>query len=116
MDIRCVRLVAYEISSRTYLDIEQVIPLRQAADYQVRIRRKDQQQEKALIEGGADWTRYQIMSSDRSLPRGRGTLSPGGVASCAKTGDARQRMQTALIISRSEVRAFRPRPNYGFVA
>lgn len=61
MDIRCVRPVAYEISSRTYLDIEQVIPLRQAADYQVRVRRKDQQQEKARIEGGADWTRYQII-------------------------------------------------------
>ena len=61
MDIRCVRLVAYEISSRTYLDIEQVIPLPQAADYQVRIRRKEQQQEKAQIDGGADWTRYQII-------------------------------------------------------
>jgi hypothetical protein len=32
----------------------------QAADYQVRIRRKDQQQEKAR-EGGADWTRYQVI-------------------------------------------------------
>ncbi len=61
MDIRCVRLAAYEISGRTYLDIEQVIPLPQAADYQVRIRRKDQQQEKARIEGGAAWARYQII-------------------------------------------------------
>ncbi len=61
MDIRCVRLVAYEIAGRTYLDIEQVIPLPQAIDYQVRIRRKDQQQEKARLEGGADWTPYQIV-------------------------------------------------------
>jgi hypothetical protein len=60
MDIRCFRLVAYEINSKNYLDIEQVIPLPQAADYQVRIRRKDQQQDKAR-EGGADWTRYQII-------------------------------------------------------
>jgi hypothetical protein len=38
MDIRCVQLVAYEINGKNYLDIEQVIPLRQAADYQVQIR------------------------------------------------------------------------------
>src|SRR5260370_595086 len=45
MDIRCVQLVAYEINGRNYLDIEQVIPLPQAADYQVQIQKKDQQQE-----------------------------------------------------------------------
>lgn len=50
MDIRCVQLVAYEINGKNYLDIEQVIPLRQAADYQVQIRKKDQQQEKARLE------------------------------------------------------------------
>jgi len=60
MDIRCVQLVAYEINGKNYLDIEQVIPLPQAADYQVQIRKKDQQ-EKARREGGADWTRYQII-------------------------------------------------------
>jgi hypothetical protein len=60
MDIRCVQLVAYEINGRNYLDIEQVIPLPQAADYQVQIRKKDQQQEKARSEG-SDWTRYQII-------------------------------------------------------
>lgn len=60
MDIRCVQLVAYEINGRNYLDIEQVIPLPQAADYQVQIRKKDQQQEKARLQG-ADWTRYQII-------------------------------------------------------
>jgi hypothetical protein len=59
MDIRCVQLVAYEINGKAYLDIEQVIPLPQAADYQIRIQKKDLQQKKA--EGGADWTRYQII-------------------------------------------------------
>ena len=60
MDIRCVQLVAYEIDGKNYLDIEQVIPLPQAADYQVQIGKKAQQQKKAR-EGGADWTRYQII-------------------------------------------------------
>jgi hypothetical protein len=60
MDIRCVRLVPYEIDGKNYLDIEQVIPLRQAADYQVQIRKKDQQQEKARLDN-RNWTRYQII-------------------------------------------------------
>jgi hypothetical protein len=59
MDIRCVRLVPYALGGKYYLDIEQVIPLPQAADYQVRINRKDQQQPRGG--GGSDWTRYQIM-------------------------------------------------------
>lgn len=53
MDIRCIQLIAYEINGHTYLDITQVIPLPQAADYQVRIRKKDQEQVKARKEGGA---------------------------------------------------------------
>ncbi|MFN2506611.1 MAG: hypothetical protein ABR540_20770 [Acidimicrobiales bacterium] len=40
MDIRCVRLVPYEIDGKVLLDIQQVLPLPEAADYQVRLRRK----------------------------------------------------------------------------
>ena len=39
--LRCVRLVPYDIEGRVLLDIQQVLPLPQAADYQVRLRRKD---------------------------------------------------------------------------
>lgn len=60
MDIRCVQLVAYEIAGKNYLDIEQVIPLPQTVDYQIQIGKKAQQQ-KRVREGGADWTRYQIV-------------------------------------------------------
>ncbi|MFN2611253.1 MAG: hypothetical protein ABR507_10355 [Actinomycetota bacterium] len=38
MDIRCIRLVPYEIDGKILLDIQQVIPLPEAADYQVRVR------------------------------------------------------------------------------
>lgn len=44
MDIRCVRLIPYQIEGHTYLDIEQVIPLPEAADYQIRLRKKDNAQ------------------------------------------------------------------------
>jgi hypothetical protein len=35
MDIRCVRLVPYDLNGRVVLDIQQVLPLSEAADYQV---------------------------------------------------------------------------------
>jgi hypothetical protein len=41
MEIRCVRLVPYEIQGTVFLDIQQVIPLPEVADYQVRLRKKD---------------------------------------------------------------------------
>lgn len=67
MDIRCVRLVPYALGGKNYLDIEQVIPLPQAADYQVRINRKDQQQPRSGA-GGSDWTRYQIIVDGQPGP------------------------------------------------
>lgn len=39
MDIRCVRLVPYEVGGKVLLDIQQIVPLPEVADYQVRLRR-----------------------------------------------------------------------------
>lgn len=60
MDIRCVRLVPYEIDGKVLLDIQQVLPLPEAADYQVRLRRKDVARERARSDG-RDFTRYHIV-------------------------------------------------------
>ncbi len=60
MDIRCVRLVPYEIEGKVLLDIQQVLPLPEAADYQVRLRRKDVARERARSDG-RDFTRYHIV-------------------------------------------------------
>lgn len=67
MDIRCVRLVPYQIEGRILLDIQQVVPLPEAADYQVRLRRKDQQQERVTSDG-RDFTRYHIVVDGQVLP------------------------------------------------
>jgi hypothetical protein len=67
MDIRCVRLVPYQVDDRVLLDIQQVVPLPEAADYQVRLRRKDQQQERAHADG-RDFTRYHIVVDGQVLP------------------------------------------------
>jgi len=60
MDIRCVRLVPYEIDAKILLDIQQVLPLPEAADYQVRLRRKDVARERARSDG-RDFTRFHIV-------------------------------------------------------
>lgn len=69
MDIRCVRLVPYKLNDTVYVDIQQVIPLKEAADYQVRLRKKDN----ALAQSQAgtdnrDFTRYHIVVDGQQLP------------------------------------------------
>jgi len=60
MDVRCVRLIPYQIDGRILLDIQQVIPLPEAGDYQVRVGRKNAQQERRGSDR-RDWTRYHIV-------------------------------------------------------
>jgi hypothetical protein len=67
MDIRCVRLVPYEVDGKVLLDVQQVIPLPEAADYQVRLRRKDAARDRART-GSHDFTRYHIVVDGTDLP------------------------------------------------
>ncbi len=41
LDIRCVRLRPYSLDNRTLLDIQQVVPLPEATEYQVQLRKKE---------------------------------------------------------------------------
>jgi hypothetical protein len=68
MDIRCIRLRPYDLDGRTLLDVEQVIPLKEAAEYQVRMRRKEAAVRGERVEG-RDWTPYIITTgNDRTEP------------------------------------------------
>lgn len=67
MDIRCIQLVPYRLEGRVLLDIRQVVPLPEAADYQVRVRRKEQQQERARSQS-RDMTRYHVVVDGNELP------------------------------------------------
>lgn len=60
MDIRCIRLIPYSIDGRVLLDIQQVIPLPEAGDYQVRTIQKSAAQERHSGDS-RDWTRYHII-------------------------------------------------------
>ena len=47
LDIRCVRLKPYNLDGRTLVDVQQIIPLPEAAEYQVQLREKKQQERKS---------------------------------------------------------------------
>ncbi len=70
MDIRCIRLVPYPIDdNRVFVDIQQVIPLPEAADYQVRLRRKEAARERArTATDGRDLTRFHVVVEGQQLP------------------------------------------------
>ncbi|MGH9426454.1 MAG: hypothetical protein ACRD2L_09150, partial [Terriglobia bacterium] len=68
LDIRCVRLRPYTIGNRILLDIQQVLPLPEAEEYQVQIRKKAAE-ERRSEGGGSDWTRYDLKIDGKVFPR-----------------------------------------------
>ncbi len=43
LEIRCIRLVPYQDNGRVLIDVQQVIPLPEATEYQIQLREKEQQ-------------------------------------------------------------------------
>ena len=73
MDIRCVQLRPLNLDGQVLLDIRQVIPLPESADYQVAIREKSMEQAEERREG-RDYSKYRLVIGDRvyeSLPKRR---------------------------------------------
>lgn len=62
LDIRCVRLRPYKIDERLLLDVQQVIPLPEAAELTVQLRRKEQAARTAKT-STRDYTKYSISTS-----------------------------------------------------
>ncbi len=59
LDIRCVRLRPYSDGDRVLLDVQQVIPLPEAEEFQVQVREKAQR-EKQTRSSGRDMTRFDV--------------------------------------------------------
>src|SRR5262249_5999053 len=68
LDIRCVRLTPYNFMGKTLLDIQQVLPLPESAEYQIRLRKKAAE-ERNTQESGADWTRYDLKIGEKFYPK-----------------------------------------------
>jgi hypothetical protein len=73
LDVKCIRLRPYKDANRLLIDVQQVIPLPEAEDYQIRIREK-KVVERAARSQDRDLTRYNITAGDEifsNLPKRR---------------------------------------------
>jgi hypothetical protein len=70
LDIRCVQMRPHAVDSRVLLDIQQVIPLPEAAEYTVALREKaiEQERVRATTTSTRDTTRYDLSIGDTFLP------------------------------------------------
>lgn len=80
LDIRCIRIKPYRLAEHFLVDIQQIVPLPEATEYQVRIQRKVQV---APISGtttrmnNRDMTKYDVTingGTNRQLAKGRALL------------------------------------------
>lgn len=67
LDITCVRLVAYRLESQVLLDVQQIIPLPEASDFQIQQRQKNVATAVVRTSGGRDFTRYTVGFNDQEL-------------------------------------------------
>ncbi|MEM6898760.1 MAG: hypothetical protein AAF583_03170 [Pseudomonadota bacterium] len=75
LNIRCVRMQPYESNGETLIDFQQVIPVPETADYQIRIREKKQKErESRRAAQERDFTKFDLWVGDqhfRSLNKRR---------------------------------------------
>jgi hypothetical protein len=66
LDISCYRLVPYALGSETLLDIQRIIPLPEATDFQIQQRVKGAASAvRTVSSGGRDFTKYDLRVGDR---------------------------------------------------
>ncbi|SAK86078.1 hypothetical protein AWB76_06009 [Caballeronia temeraria] len=70
LDIRCVQMRPHAVDSRVLLDIQQVIPLPEAAQYTVALREKTNEQERvrATTSAARDTARYDLSIGQTFIP------------------------------------------------
>ncbi|KYG76005.1 hypothetical protein AWW68_09255 [Roseivirga spongicola] len=60
IDIKCIRITPQKDGDRLYLDIQQIIPPPETADYQVKLREKTTEQRQARRESNRDYTKFNL--------------------------------------------------------
>lgn len=60
VDIKCIKLKPQKDGENIYLDIQQIIPLPEATDYQVKLREKVAEQRQSIREGSRDYSKFDV--------------------------------------------------------
>lgn len=78
IDIRCVRLRPYRHAESTFIDVQQIIPLPEANEYQVQVREKEQQGRKSKSDKHATSLRFwkQLVALCRQQGKRHGSRKP----------------------------------------
>jgi hypothetical protein len=71
LDIRCIRIIPYQDGERILLDVQQIIPLPEAADYQIQIKEKEQ---KVRRERSENYPNYKFWESLIRLAKEKSNL------------------------------------------
>jgi hypothetical protein len=64
LNIRCVRLKPYSLDKRLLLDVQQIIPLPEAEEYQVRVREKGRRERAARQASNRDFSKIRLQLGD----------------------------------------------------
>lgn len=67
IDIRCVRLQPYSFDGRVLVDVQQIIPLPEVEEYQVRVAEKKRRERQSRTDN-RDWTSYDVTLDGRTIP------------------------------------------------
>lgn len=68
LDIKCVRLRPVSMDQELLLDVQQIIPLPEAEEFQVQLRDKSRAEKQSRAQG-RDLTKYDVTVNDKVLPR-----------------------------------------------
>jgi hypothetical protein len=68
LDISCIRIRPYNLQQRTLLEVDQIIPLREAQEYTVRFKEK-QEENQHVAESNADHTRFDLIVDGKTYPK-----------------------------------------------
>lgn len=66
IDIKCIRIKPQKDGTNLYFDIQQIIPLPETADYQVKLREKAAEQRQARRESGRDYSKFDLTVQGRT--------------------------------------------------
>jgi len=66
VDIKCIRIKPQRDGDNLYLDIQQIIPLPETSDYQVKLREKVAEQRQSRRESSRDFSRFDITVNGKS--------------------------------------------------
>ncbi|MEZ4905533.1 MAG: hypothetical protein R2822_29115 [Spirosomataceae bacterium] len=66
IDIKCIRIKPQKDGANIYFDIQQIIPLPETTDYQVKLREKAAEQRQARRESSRDYSRFDVTINGRT--------------------------------------------------